>query len=114
MKINHKFSVGAIALAFIFVGCKKSFTERDPFTDVSPQIAVGSESNLKDALNGAYANLRSVNMFGGAINFVGDIQADNVYINRSNSNRYQSTFKYDFNINSTEAESIGTQDMRLF
>jgi starch-binding outer membrane protein, SusD/RagB family len=51
---------------------------------------------MQAAMNGAYAALRDVDLFGRTIPLIGDLMSDNVYIAIVNSNRYLTEFNYSY------------------
>jgi starch-binding outer membrane protein, SusD/RagB family len=86
-------------LCVVFASCKKDFLDLKPYDQVSSENAIKDEAGMQAALNGTYAQLRSINLFGRAIPLVGDLMADNVYIATVNSNRFIGEFNYVFNNN---------------
>src|SRR5450759_4336728 len=77
-----------LTLVIFFISCKKSYLTRDPYTAVPLGSAIQSESDLSVGLNGVYASLRAVDLFGRSLPVKGDLMADNAYVTTSNSNRY--------------------------
>ena len=57
-KINKLYIIIATTF-FIAVSCKKSYLEQTPFDSLTPDQALSSESALVNAVNGAYAGLRT-------------------------------------------------------
>ena len=87
--MRYKISFFAIIGLLLFItSCKKSFLTRDPYTAVPLASAIQSEADLSVALDGVYAGLRNIDLFGRSLPVKGDLQADNSYITTSNSNRY--------------------------
>lgn len=86
-KIFNK-SIIFILLVSVFASCKKDFLTLTPYTSLSPAQALGTEADLKVALNGAYAGLRNTDLFGRTVPVAGDEYADNAYVSVKNSGRY--------------------------
>ena len=59
-------------------------------------MALGTTTQLQTALNGAYAQLRAVSLYGQDLPVIGDLQADNTFVEVDNSGRYLNQFKYTF------------------
>lgn len=108
MKINIKtITYSGLLLLTTLTACKKSYLETNPYDSVSLSIAITSESDLKNALNGAYAGMRSYLGFGRYLPAKGDIMADNVYCSVSNTGRQNTTYNlYTFTPSSGEHTSI--------
>ena len=87
MRYKIKF-FALLTLVIFFISCKKSYLTRDPYTAVPLGSAIQSESDLSVGLNGVYAGLRAVDLFGRSLPVKGDLMADNAYVTTSNSNRY--------------------------
>ena len=105
--IRTKYKVLLLVLfVTTFVSCKKEFLELDPPTAVVPGDALGTEADLNIALRGAYAGLRSVNLFGRTVPMLGDIMADNTYQHATNGNRYTLYNNYTFNITDGDASGM--------
>jgi hypothetical protein len=76
--------------------CKKEFLELKPYDQVSLDVAITNESDMQTALNGAYASLRTSDLFNRTLPLVGDLMADNVSIAIENSNRYGNELNYNY------------------
>ena len=96
MKARNKSKLaGLIVLSSIVImvsSCKKSFLDLRPYTSVSSDVAITNESDMQAALNGAYGNMNSANLYGRSTPLFGDLVSDNVYISSINSNRYLDFF----------------------
>ncbi|HYJ37014.1 MAG TPA: RagB/SusD family nutrient uptake outer membrane protein [Chitinophagaceae bacterium] len=102
-----KSTIPALILGGILMGsCKKSFLDLKPYNQVASDIAITNETDMQAAVNGAYAALRDVDLFGRTIPLIGDLMSDNVYIAVVNSNRYLQEFNYSY-LN-THANSLST------
>ena len=91
-KIALLFSI----LSLIFFSCSKSFTDRDPFDRVPTPTAITDEASMQTALNGAYAGLRDIGVYGRDWPVIGDLQADNAFLEVQNSGRYIPQYQYNF------------------
>ena len=76
--------------------CSKNFVEKTPLSTTTLDVALSSPSQLQTALNGAYAQLRAVALYGRDMPVIGDLQADNTFVEVDNSGRYLNQFKYTF------------------
>lgn len=94
MKKLNIFFLVILATTFIMFGCKKSFLQRTPFTSLTPDQALKDVSGLNDAVSGAYAGLRSVSNYGRDFVIIGDLMADNIYVEKKNSGRYLIQYNY--------------------
>src|SRR5690606_38894267 len=106
MRRNNKIFLITLAASMAFTSCKKDFLELNPPTSVATNEALGTEADLQIALRGAYAGLRSTNLFGRTIPMINDIMADNTYQHTSNGNRYTHYNNYSFNITDGDAGGI--------
>lgn len=73
---------------FFSLSCSKDFLNRVPYDSLPTSSSLSSASDLQSALNGMYAGLKSVNLFGRTIPLLGDLLGGNVYISTKNSGRY--------------------------
>lgn len=86
--------------------CKKDFLDLSPYDQVPQDQAITDEAGMAAAVNGMYAQLRSLNLYGRSLPLYGDVMADNAFISTTNSNRYLAEFNYTFI--STNANSSAT------
>ena len=86
--------------------CKDEFLDLDPYTQVTPDAAVKTETDLLNALRGGYAGLRNVNLYGRTIPVIGDLAADNVFISSKNSGRYFAFNNYSITNANADYEGI--------
>src|SRR6478735_10491849 len=109
MKAQNKSKLaGLIVLASIVAlsSCKKSFLDLRPYTSVSSDVAITNESDMQAALNGAYGNMNSANLYGRSTPLFGDLVADNVYISTINSNRYLDFFQINYTVTDGNGQGI--------
>lgn len=81
-KVHNLYFITLLVGSLIIGGCKKSYLEKTPLDSLTPQQALSSESGLIGAVNGAYANLRSVALYGRDFVIIGDLMADNTYVEK--------------------------------
>ena len=66
--------------AFLLNSCSKDFITRNPADSINSSDALTDEAALTAALNGVYSQLRSVSLYGRDFPVVGDLQADNTFV----------------------------------
>src|SRR5438445_11990289 len=76
--------VGLLGLA----SCKKDFYNLKPYDALPANGSVNSDADLNVMVNGMYAGLRNVDLYGRTLPVKGDLAADNVYLRTGNSGRY--------------------------
>ena len=87
--------------AALLNSCSKSFITKNPADAVNTSVALTSASDLTAALNGVYSALRAVPLYGRDLPVIGDLQADNTFLESKNSGRYIAQYKY--NVTLTDA-----------
>ncbi|GAA4795225.1 RagB/SusD family nutrient uptake outer membrane protein [Olivibacter ginsenosidimutans] len=75
-------------LGFLVSACSKNFLDQKPYTSVTPEDALDDASDIAIALNGAYADLRDVSLYGRTLPVFGDLYADNAFTSIKNSGKY--------------------------
>jgi starch-binding outer membrane protein, SusD/RagB family len=94
---NRKKYILFAGTALLFLSsCSKSFVNKDPLSSTTLGVALGSVTQLQTALNGAYAQMRNIDLYGRDMPVIGDLQADNTFVEVQNSGRYLNQFKYTF------------------
>ena len=93
-------------LLLMVTSCKKDFLNREPYGGLPTDQAITNIDDMKTAVNGMYASLRSANLYGRTIPLFGDLFADNVYISSTNSNRYLDFFQVNMVVTNTNAQGI--------
>ena len=93
-KINNLSFITVLVGSLMIGGCKKSYLVKTPLDSLTPQQALSSESGLTSAVNGAYAALRAVALYGRDFVIIGDLMADNTYVEKKNSGRYLIQYNY--------------------
>jgi len=74
--------------------CSRSFVNKAPQASILSAEALTSPAILQSALNGLYAELRNVGQYGRDFPVLGDLQADNTFVEARNSGRYISQYNY--------------------
>ncbi|MBY0347237.1 MAG: RagB/SusD family nutrient uptake outer membrane protein [Hydrotalea flava] len=92
--IIQRFSITACTVAILLSGCSKNFINKSPNDSVPASQALNTQSGLADALNGAYSGLRAVSLYGRDFPIIGDLQADNTYVETKNAGRYLPQYNY--------------------
>ncbi len=98
-RLINKFAVAALLLTFLIGGCKKSYLDKAPSDSILSDQALSTVAGLKDALNGAYSDMRSATLFGRDFPVIGDLQADNTFVETKNSGRYLAQYNYSVVVN---------------
>ncbi len=100
---KNKIFITIASASIVLAGCSKSFLEKSPSDSLTPQQALGTESGLQSAVNGVYAQLRAVALYGRDFPITGDLMADNTYIEIKNSGRYLPQYNYSVTVNDAVA-----------
>jgi len=109
MKIN-KIIYLLLAGTITVTSCKKSFLNEPPSTAVTVTQSIQTQNDLADAVNGMYNTLKATTLFGRDIPVLGDLLADNTYVNQSNSGRYLNDNNFTYATStSAEASNIFSQ-----
>lgn len=109
MKIN-KLVYLILAGALTVASCKKSFLDEQPTTSVTVTQSIKTPNDLADAVNGMYNTMKQTTLFGRDIPVLGDLFADNTYVNQSNSGRYLNDNNFTYAAStSAEASNIFSQ-----
>jgi hypothetical protein len=91
--VNKTFLTLSIA-AMMLTSCSKNFLIQNPQDKLPASQALTDVPAMQTALNGAYAQLRATSLYGRDFPILGDLQADNIFIEVSNSGRYLTQFQY--------------------
>ncbi len=98
-----------LVVVAILASCKKSFLDEKPPSADPVTVAIKTESDLSDAVNGMYNSMRSLNSFGAYVPVLGDELADNAYVSSSNSGYFLAEQNYLLLAVNAEAQSIYSQ-----
>ena len=95
----NKYKINYLAILVLGVGlalgsCSKSFVDKSSPTNLSMTEALSTPELLKTDLNGLYAELRNVDQFGRDFPVLGDLEADNTFLEDRNTGRYVYQFAY--------------------
>ncbi|MDQ6763208.1 MAG: RagB/SusD family nutrient uptake outer membrane protein, partial [Bacteroidota bacterium] len=108
-KILNKLNIFPALLIIMILGsCSKDFLKRVPADSLPSNVALNSESGLESALNGAYSDLRSVSLFGRDFPVIGDLHADNTYVEQKNAGRYLLWYNYTLAVSNPDASDMWT------
>jgi tetratricopeptide (TPR) repeat protein len=94
-KTNYFYTIGCLSIMLVLTSCSKSFITKSPDGSLLTSDALNSTSALSAALTGAYNELTQVAVYGRDLPVIGDLMADNTYVQLKNSNRYISQYVYD-------------------
>jgi hypothetical protein len=78
----------------ILTSCSKSFVSKQPLASLTDTEALSTPAILTSALQGVYAELRGVDQYGRDWPVIGDLMADNTFLESDNSGRYLDQFGY--------------------
>ncbi|GGB04464.1 RagB/SusD family nutrient uptake outer membrane protein [Puia dinghuensis] len=84
----YKHLLIVLAAGTILGSCSKSFVTKTPSNNLPTPDALNSASALQSDLNGTYAEIRNVDQFGRDFLVIGDLMADNTFVEARNSGRY--------------------------
>jgi len=106
MKKAFNTSILFIILVLFFTSCSKDFIERNPQGSVPNGEAIIDEASMQNAVNGMYANMRAVGVYGRDFPVIGDLQADNTFVEVENAGRYLANYQYNFTSSNAEYEDM--------
>jgi hypothetical protein len=93
-----------MGVSLVGVGCDKEL-EIEPQDSLTTEQALSTIGGINAALVGMYADMRSVDYYGRSLFVYGDLSGDDVYLSRTNSNRYLTTYRR--NYASNDADILG-------
>lgn len=94
-KLYRSFGFILVMAAGLALGsCSKSFVNQNSATTLSTSEALSTPELLQTDLNGLYAELRGVDQFGRDFPVLGDLEADNTFLESRNTGRYVYQFAY--------------------
>lgn len=108
MKTSIQFLLLPILLLTGITSCKKSFYDLEPYDALPVNSAIQSDADLNVAVNGMYASLRDVDLYGRTLPVKGDLAADNVYLRTGNSGRYLVFRDFNQTVANAEAQNVWT------
>jgi tetratricopeptide (TPR) repeat protein len=83
-----------LAAGSMLGSCSKSFVDKTPAASVPTADALNTVSALQSSLNGVYAEIRNVDQYGRDFPVIGDVMADNTFVEARNSGRYLTQYAY--------------------
>jgi hypothetical protein len=101
-----RFVIQVITASVLLASCSKDFIEKLPEDAVSTSEAIIDESSMQSALNGAYAELRALGLYGADIPVIGDLLADNSFVQTGNTGRFLTTYQYTFIVDDSYYSTI--------
>jgi hypothetical protein len=93
-KAFNSFLIIILSCSVLISGCSKNYLTENPNNSVPLAGVLNSLQALQNALNGTYAQLRSVSLFGRDLPVTGDLMADNTYVEVKNSGLYLAQYEY--------------------
>jgi hypothetical protein len=105
-KFNKHIITTSLVATALFSSCSKDFLNREPYTQVSIEATTNTPATMANALNGAYAGLLTVNMYGRTLPIFGDLLADNVFVSVVNSGYYIPEHNYSVTINDADVSGL--------
>ncbi len=105
-KTIYRYSTFTVGVALLLMACSKDFIVKSPNDSIAFNQALSDEVGVTNALNGTYASLRTANLFGRDFPVIGDLQADNTFVESKNAGRYLNQFNYNI-LNSEGVASEG-------
>lgn len=88
--LNTKIATGILAFVMVFsVSCKKSFLDLHSEVSIDAGTAIVDVKTMKYALSGIYNLVQNANYYNVTMVYIPDLLSDNVYMSRSNTNRYR-------------------------
>ncbi|HXD77711.1 MAG TPA: RagB/SusD family nutrient uptake outer membrane protein [Puia sp.] len=93
-RIINKYFLIALSAGALMASCSKSFVTKNPNASLPFNEALDTSTVLGSDLNAVYAELRGVDQYGRDWPVLGDLMADNTFLEARNSGRYLSQFGY--------------------
>jgi starch-binding outer membrane protein, SusD/RagB family len=112
MKImnTHKLYFTLLAAVGLALGsCSKSFVDKTPLGSLPTGAALDSSTLLQSDLNGLYAELRNVDQYGRDFLILGDLMADNIWLQARNSGRYVPQWEYNTPVSDATALAMWSE-----
>ncbi|MES2374455.1 MAG: RagB/SusD family nutrient uptake outer membrane protein [Bacteroidota bacterium] len=106
MNMKYKIQAAGLALILGFSACKKDFLDQTPYNSVAAGIALKNDADMNAAINGVYASMRNVDLYGLTLILKGDIMSDNCFITTANSGRYLFFNQYNMINNDGNANNV--------
>ncbi|MBV8254951.1 MAG: RagB/SusD family nutrient uptake outer membrane protein [Chitinophaga sp.] len=100
-----RYIIGLMAAGLFLQSCAGKL-EVKPYDSLVDGEALGTFDQVSVALNGVYDGLQSTSYYGRNYWVMTEVNGDNVYIARSNSNRFLSSFRHDYTTQDGDVESF--------
>jgi tetratricopeptide (TPR) repeat protein len=94
MNKHNLYFILIAAAGLALSSCSKSFVDKTPAGALPTDEALNTPQLLSTALNGLYSELRNVDQFGRDFPILGDLMADNIWLQARNSGRYVVQWEY--------------------
>jgi tetratricopeptide (TPR) repeat protein len=91
--------------ALLITSCSKDFITQNPADAINQDEAITDATSMQAALNGVYAAFRSYTLYGRDFPVIGDVQADNAYVETKNAGRYLPQYQYTV----TSSDAVATE-----
>lgn len=104
--MKHKIQVTGFAMMLIFSACKKEFLNQQPYNSVPANVAIKNDADMNAAINGLYASMRNVDLYGLTLILKGDLMSDNCFLTTANSGRYLAFNQYNMINNDGNANNV--------
>ncbi len=99
---------GICIVLLLCSGCSKTFLNKTPPNAIPLDQALTTPAELDQALNGAYAALRNIGVYGADFLITGDVQADNVYVETNTMGAYVAQYSYTVLVNDPVPNAMWT------
>ncbi|MBS1663979.1 MAG: RagB/SusD family nutrient uptake outer membrane protein [Bacteroidetes bacterium] len=106
----NKLLIGSIATLFLVSSCSKKFITKTPADQLPIDQALTDVNLMQTALYGAYSEMRALGVFGRDLPVIGDLQADNTYLEVKNSGRYLPQYNYSVTVNDATVLEVWQQN----
>ncbi len=94
IKIHISFTLLVVTAGLALGSCSKSFVNKNSAGNLSTTEALSTPELLQSDLIGLYAELRNVDQYGRDFPVLGDLMADNTFLEARNTGRYVYQFAY--------------------
>jgi hypothetical protein len=109
MNTHKKYFILVLAAGLVLGSCSKSFIDKTPAGALPTGSALDTSTLLQSDLNGLYAELRNVDQYGRDFPILGDLMADNIWLQARNSGRYVAQWEYNTPVSDAVALSMWTE-----
>jgi starch-binding outer membrane protein, SusD/RagB family len=105
-----KISLYTLALGLLFVSqaCNDKLT-LSPTTQLPTDVALSTIKGVQAAVNGMYSGMKSTSYYGRTYLVIPELAGDNVYLAKTNSNRYLSSYRLEWLTTDGDVTNIWNQ-----